>query len=132
MVWGFEKVLLINMPKVKKDKHKQTGRETPFKNPNFSFRKCATKPIKTFKQIVQAENYESYPASVSNYLSIEAAPSTIPCRKYSDISGYTSHYTEPKTNLRYTNSFEFKIIRQLTQEHIDTYLSLRKAMNIIR
>jgi INO80 complex subunit C len=120
------------MPKVKKDKHKQTGRETPFKNSSFSFKKCATKPIKTFKQIIQAENYECYPAAVPNYMSIEAAPSTIPCRKYSDISGYLSRYTEPKTNLRYSNSFEYKIIRQLTQEHIETYLSLRKAVTVIR
>ena len=120
------------MPKVKKDKHKQVGRETPFKNPNFSLKKCATKPIKTFKQILQAENYESYPASVANYMSIEAAPSTLPSKKYSDISGQVSKYTEPKTNLRYANTFEFQIIRQLTQEHIDTYLSLRKAVTVIR
>jgi INO80 complex subunit C len=120
------------MPKVKKDKHKQHGRETPFKNPNFSLKKCSTKPIKTFKQIIQAENYENYPASVPNYLSIEAAPSTMPSKKYSDISGHVSRYTEPKTNLRYSNAFEYQIIRTLTQEHIDTYLSLRKAVTVIR
>ena len=120
------------MPKVKKDKHKQIGRETPFKNPEFSLKKCTTKPIKTFKQIIQAENYESYPASVPNFMSIEVAPSTLPNKKYSDISGHVSKYTEPKTNLRYSNTYEYQIIRQLTQEHIDTYLVLRKAVNVIR
>ena len=120
------------MPKVKKDKHKQAGRETPFKNPNFSLKKCMTKPIKTFKQIIQAENYDSYPALVPNYNSIEAAPSTLPNKKYSDISGHVSRYTEPKTNLRYSNPYEFHIIRQLTQEHIEAYLSLRKAVTVIR
>lgn len=120
------------MPKAKKDKQKHVGRETPFKNPEFSLKKCMTKPIKTFKQIIQAENYESYPASVPNYMSIEAAPSTLPSKKYSDISGHLSKYTEPKTNLRYSTPYEFHIIRQLTQEHVDTYLSLRKAVTIIR
>ena len=118
--------------KVKKDKHKHTGRGTPFRNPNFSLKKCQTKPIKTFKQIIQAENYESYPASVPNYVSIDAAPSTVPSKKYSDISGHAAKYTEPKTNLRYSNSYEFQIIKQLTQEHVDTYLSLRKAVTVIR
>lgn len=120
------------MPKIKKDKHKQTIRETPFKNPNFSFKKYATKPIKTFKQIIQAENYESYPASTPNFVSIEAAPSTIPSCKYSDISGYISKYTEPNSSLRYSNVYEYRIIRQLIQEHIDIYLGLRKAVIVIR
>jgi INO80 complex subunit C len=120
------------MPKVKKDKHKQIGRQTPFKNPNFLLKKCANKSIKTFKQIIQAENYECYPASAPNYVSIEAAPSTLPNKKYSDISGHMAKYTEPKTGLRFSTPFEFQIIRQLTQEHIEAYLALRKAVTIIR
>lgn len=123
------------MPKAKKEKkedEKIGSRTTKFRNPQFSLKKGKNKPFKTFKQILQAENHESYPSNVANYQSIEAGPSTLPTKKYCDISGHVAKYTDPKTGLRYCQSYEYNIIKFLSQEHIESYLSLRKAVVVIR
>jgi INO80 complex subunit C len=43
---------------------------------------------KHLKQIIQAENYYSYPADEPTYVSIEAPPSMYPPKKYCDITGF--------------------------------------------
>ncbi|CAG9318073.1 unnamed protein product [Blepharisma stoltei] len=126
------------MPKANKKDKKEKEEEKPgirtikFRNPNFSLKKGKNKPFKTFKQILQAENYEFYPPNIANYQSIEAGPSTCPTKKYCDISGHLAKYTDPKTGLRFCQAYEYNIIKYLSQEHIESYLALRKAVVVIR
>jgi INO80 complex subunit C len=108
------------------------SRKTPFKRSDFSFKKGRTKPFKNFKQIMQGENYEAYPSNVANYTSIEAGPSTLPAKKYCDICGYVAKYVEPKTGLRYCQSAEYHLIKSLSTEHVESYLSIRKAVVVIK
>jgi len=107
-------------------------RKAPFKSHHFSIKHGKTKPYKTLKQIIQAEKYELYPPSIPNYQSIEAGPSTLPAKKYCDLSGHLSKYTDPKTGIRFCEAAEHPVIKHLSQEHIENYLSLRRAVVIIR
>lgn len=52
-------------------------------------------------------------------------------RKYCDITGFEAKYTDPKTKLRYYNSKVFAMIRNLNDNSIEEYLSLRNASNKI-
>jgi len=63
---------------------------------------------------------------------IEAGPSFMPKKKYCDITGFESTYSDPKTGLRYYNSEIFKIIQNLSEPVKNQYLSLRKALFIIK
>ncbi len=64
--------------------------------------------------------------------SLEVGPSTIPKKKYCDITGLECNYTEPTTGLRYYNSEIFKLIQNLPEPIKNQYLSLRKALFIIK
>ncbi|BBN00601.1 hypothetical protein Mp_2g00470 [Marchantia polymorpha subsp. ruderalis] len=87
---------------------------------------------KHLKQIIQAENYQLYPADEPTYVSIEAPPSMYPAKKYCDITGFEAPYTDPRTKLRYANADIFKRIRSLPDEFIQGYLALRNAAVIIK
>ncbi len=71
---------------------------------------------------------------ILNYIdgSIEAGPSLLPKRKYCDITGFESNYLEPKSGLRYYNSDIYKVITSLSEPVKNQYLSLRKALFIIK
>ena len=120
----------------KDDSSKSVGsnisRKTPFKRSDFSFKKGRTKPFKNFKQIMQGENYEAYPSNVASYTSIEAGPSTLPSKKYCDICGHFAKYVETKTGLRYCQSAEYHLIKSLSTEHVESYLSIRRAVVVIK
>jgi len=104
----------------------------PFKAPNFSLKLKQNKPFKSLKQILQAENYDLYPASTAHYLNIDAGPSLLPGKKYCDLYGHLCKYTDSKTGLRFCNPEEFAIVRSLTREHVEQYLSLRKALVVLK
>ena len=46
-----------------------------------------------------------------HFSSIDAPPSFLPAKKYSDVSGLEAKYTDPQTKLHYANADEFKVIR---------------------
>ncbi|XP_038980379.1 INO80 complex subunit C [Phoenix dactylifera] len=87
---------------------------------------------KHLKQILQAENYPSYPANEPNYLNIETPPSMYPSKKFCDITGYEAQYIDPRTNLRYANPDVFKRIRMLPDDHVQRYLALRNAAVVLK
>jgi hypothetical protein len=64
-----------------------------------------------------------------NYVtrSMDAPPSFRPSKKFSDVSGLESKYTDPQTKLNYSSTQEFKIIRKLPSDIVAGYLTLRKA-----
>lgn len=63
--------------------------------------------------------------------SLNAPPSLIPPKKYSDISGLIAPYMDPQTKLYYHNAEEFRIIRSLPSDIIQGYLALRGATNVV-
>ena len=101
-----------------------------FKNPNFKHSNIVgvkKKPWKTLKQILSAEQCLTWPEEAVTYSSLEAPPSFRPSKKYSDISGIESPYTDPQTKLNYACSEEFAEIRKLPSDIVEGYLALRKA-----
>ncbi|KAK1312829.1 hypothetical protein QJS10_CPA07g01403 [Acorus calamus] len=87
---------------------------------------------KHLKQILQAENYLNYPANEPNYNNIESPPSMYPPKKFCDITGFETPYTDPRTSIRYANTEVFKRVRSLPNEYVQRYLSLRNAAVVLR
>lgn len=87
---------------------------------------------KKLKQILQTEGYEELPANEATYVNIEAPPSIYPAKKYCDITGFEAAYTDPKTRLRYASADLFPIVRSLSYEAVQQYLSVRNAQVILK
>ncbi|EMC92569.1 hypothetical protein BAUCODRAFT_253760 [Baudoinia panamericana UAMH 10762] len=66
------------------------------------------------------------------YTSIQAAPSKKPKKKYCDITGLPTTYTDPKTGLNYYNAEMFKVVRGLSTGQIQEYLALRNANTVLK
>jgi INO80 complex subunit C len=64
--------------------------------------------------------------------SLEAGPSVLPKKKYCDVTGLESKYVDPRSGLRYYNSDIFKLVQNFTEPLKNQYLSLRKALFIIK
>lgn len=108
--------------------------ELMFKNPSFSYSlidKTKKRTWKSLKQILQSDlaRMDSNHL-VSNYSSIEAPPPIKPTKKYSDVSGLLSNYTDPLTGLQFSSSEEFEFIRTLPTNVVQGYLSLRGKATI--
>ncbi|MGV7354918.1 hypothetical protein PJM26_30990, partial [Mycobacterium kansasii] len=50
---------------------------------------------KHLKQIIQAENFQSFSPHQPNYLNIESPPSMHPPKRLCDITGYEAPYVDP-------------------------------------
>ncbi|XP_042506828.1 INO80 complex subunit C [Macadamia integrifolia] len=87
---------------------------------------------KHLKQILQAENYQTFLFNEPNYVNIESPPSIYPSKKFCDITGFEAPYVDPRTNLRYANADVFKLIRSLPSEYVQRYLALRNAAVVLR
>ncbi|KAL1190196.1 Protein EIN6 ENHANCER [Cardamine amara subsp. amara] len=87
---------------------------------------------KHLKQILQAENFPDYPPDLPNYSNIESPPSTQPCKRICDITGYEAPYVDPRTNLRYANTHVFKTVRSLSADQVHQYLSIRNAAVVLK
>lgn len=88
------------------------------------------KQWRPLKQILQTEQNLPWPAGEADslhYWSMDAPPSFRPSKKFSDVSGLESKYTDPQTKLNYSSTTEFKIIRKLPSDIVSGYLTLRKA-----
>lgn len=62
---------------------------------------------------------------------INAPPSFVPAKKYSDISGLIAPYTDPQSKLHYHNAEEFITVRSLPSDLTAGYLALRGASSIV-
>jgi len=63
--------------------------------------------------------------------SINAPPSFKPNKKYSDLSGFVSPYTDPTSKLQYSTAEEFRIIQSFPSDIVSGYLALRRAQTLI-
>ena len=106
------------------------GAEPSFKNPHFQHSNVVgskKRPWKTLKQILAAEAALDWPEDAITYSSLEAPPSFLPAKKYSDLSGVEALYTDPHTRLNYACPEEFSELRKLPSDIVQGYLALRKA-----
>ncbi|XP_055320394.1 INO80 complex subunit C [Sitodiplosis mosellana] len=86
---------------------------------------------KSLKQILATERTLQWPENAVTYSSINAPPSFLPAKKYSDISGLIAPYTDPQTKLNFHNAEEFVTVRSLPSDLTAGYLSLRGASSIV-
>jgi hypothetical protein len=89
---------------------------------------CAAKKQKrvlTCKSLVAAENFDLVPASVPTFVNIASGPSTLPLRRYCDLSGVECAYTDPVTKLHYANAAMCGVLRALPAEVVNELRSLR-------
>ena len=63
---------------------------------------------------------------------IEAGPSYLPKIKYCDVTGFETNYQDPRSGLRYYNSDIYKLSQIMTEPIKNQYLSIRKALFIIK
>ncbi|XP_034952548.1 INO80 complex subunit C [Chelonus insularis] len=108
-----------------------------FKNPSFQqkFRPISISGKKrtwrSLKQVLAQERSLPWPPEFVHYSSINAPPSFKPAKKYSDISGLLSRYTDPQTKLYYSTTEEFSTVRSLPMDITAGYLALRGASSIV-
>ncbi|CAJ1062164.1 INO80 complex subunit C isoform X1 [Xyrichtys novacula] len=115
-----------------------TAKPPPFKDPNFMHSGIGgaaagkkNRTWKNLKQILALERTLPWKLNDPSYYNIDAPPSLLPTKKYSDISGLPANYTDPQTKLRFTSSEEFNYIRLLPTDVVTGYLALRKATCIV-
>jgi len=105
----------------------------PFKNPYYERKyDSRKKQWKQLRNIVAGENYSLLPVDVPTYSNIEVAPSLLPSKKYCDFTGLVAPYRDSKTNLRYSSANFYPFIRSLSDDHVQSYLAIRKANIILK
>ena len=74
------------------------------------------------------------PSMSVTYTNIESAPSLHPSsqKKYCDVTGLPTSYTDPKSRLRYYNSEIYNYIRVMPQGQKEGYLAARGAHTILK
>ncbi|KAK2162253.1 hypothetical protein LSH36_101g03034 [Paralvinella palmiformis] len=83
------------------------------------------------KQIIQMERSLPWKPDHPIYSRIDAPPSFKPAKKYSDLSGLPSLYTDPMTKLRYSSGEEYTRASKLPSDIVTGLLQLRKANNLV-
>ncbi len=118
--------------------------QVPFKNPNFERQFSQSIIIsgkkrqwRTLKQILAQEsasqsqdpegNVSDTTSTAPSFGSIDAPPSFKPAKKYSDISGLESNYTDPHSKMNFASTAEFRVIKKLPSDLVSGYLALRRA-----
>jgi INO80 complex subunit C len=68
------------------------------------------------------------------YTNIESAPSLHPSsqKKYCDVTGLPTSYTDPKSRLRYFNAEIFNYVRMMPQGQKEGYLAARGAHTVLK
>jgi len=56
---------------------------------------------------------------------LNAPPSLVPAKKYSDISGLPAPYADPHTKLRFANADEYASMQHMPSDIINGYLTVR-------
>merc|ERR1711934_368571 len=89
----------------------------------------ARRKWKNAKQLAQADRDElgQLPLNVATYESIAAPPSSLPAKKYCDITGLPAPYRDPRTGLRFYDKEVFQTIRDLPEGAEQGFLAVRKA-----
>ncbi|XP_023176414.1 INO80 complex subunit C [Drosophila hydei] len=93
-----------------------------FKRPFVFPKNCVYRPL---RQIHNIERNQKLPPDQPTYFTLNAPPSLLPAKKYSDISGLPAPYVDPHSKLRFANAEEYGSMQQLPSDIINGYLTLR-------
>ncbi|KAM0791166.1 hypothetical protein ACM66B_005650 [Microbotryomycetes sp. NB124-2] len=122
----------------------------PFKNrAYFAQRAASSKRNKTLKQVLiiererveqklqqqkleREQNPDQHLPEVVSFMTVDAAPSVIPPKKYCDITGLEGKYVDPKSTLRYHNAEVYEVIKTFQPGVSQAYLSLRGQGVVLR
>ncbi|KAK4048315.1 chromatin-remodeling complex subunit ies6 [Microbotryomycetes sp. JL201] len=122
----------------------------PFKNHQFFAQRAASsKRNKNLKQllIIERERVEQklqhqklererepdkIQPEVVSFMTVDAAPSVIPPKKYCDITGLEGKYVDPNSTLRYHNAEVYEVIKTFQPGVSQAYLSLRGQGVVLR
>ncbi|KAH8402816.1 hypothetical protein KR222_003071 [Zaprionus bogoriensis] len=89
----------------------------------FAFAKnCIYRPL---RQIHNIERNQKLPRDRPSYFTLNAPPSLLPSKKYSDISGLPALYCDPHSKLRYANAEEYASMQHMPSDIINGYLTVR-------
>ncbi|KDE08772.1 hypothetical protein MVLG_00879 [Microbotryum lychnidis-dioicae p1A1 Lamole] len=69
---------------------------------------------------------------VDSYMSIDAAPSVLPAKKYCDVTGLEAKYVDPASTLHYHNPEVYEVIKTFQPGVIQSYLANRGQGVILR
>ncbi|CAO3631646.1 unnamed protein product [Cunninghamella echinulata] len=100
----------------------------PFKNKKY----ITPKKWKNLKQVLTLEKNQDLSLDIPTYQNIECPPSIKPQKKYCDITGLSSSYTDPKSGLRYHNAEIYQYVRTLGVPNIQAYLASRNAAVVLK
>ncbi|KMZ08825.1 INO80 complex subunit C [Drosophila simulans] len=93
-----------------------------FKRP-FTFPKnCVYRPL---RQISNMERSQKLSAEQPTYFTLNAPPSLVPAKKYSDISGLPAPYADPHTKLRFASADEYASMQHMPSDIVNGYLMVR-------
>jgi INO80 complex subunit C len=90
------------------------------------------KAARNLKGILAAEHYDMIAPSLPSFANIDAPPSTLPSKKYCDITGLPAKYTDPKTKVRFAGTAAFLFERMLPEHKVEEFLALRSAQTRIK
>ncbi|XP_017850886.1 INO80 complex subunit C [Drosophila busckii] len=93
-----------------------------FKRPFTFARNNVYRPLRQIQNMERNKNSSSQQAT---YFTLNAPPSLIPPKKYSDISGLPALYVDPHTKLRYANVEEYNSMQHMPSDIIMGYLAAR-------
>lgn len=91
-----------------------------------------SKSWKSSRSLLTNEHYDMVPPNTPTYVNIAAPPSMLPAKKYCDITGLPSKYTDPVTKMRFESKEAFRMARRLQDHKVEEFLSLRHAQTRIK
>lgn len=91
-----------------------------------------SKSWKSSRSLLSAEHYDMVSPSTATYINIDAPPSILPPKKYCDITGLPSKYTDPVTKMRFESKEAFRLARKLHDHKVEEFLSLRHAQTRLK
>lgn len=91
-----------------------------------------SKSWKSSRSLLTCEHYDMVSPNTATYVNIDAPPSTLPPKKYCDITGLPSKYTDPVTKMRFESKDAFRVARRLHEHKVEEFLSLRRAQTRLK
>ena len=123
-----EEIIPIYLKPVINDHH-PINYKLNFKNKKFvSKLRTHEKKFRGSKNIKNMSKDLKDSLSYKIYSDLEVGPSIYPHKKYCDITGFKTNYSELNSGIRYFNGTIFKIVQEMPQPIKDQYLNIRKAL----
>ncbi|KAI5170477.1 INO80 complex subunit C [Pancytospora epiphaga] len=85
----------------------------------LSTRQGQPNKYKSLKHIQKNPSFQNHPYFGLSRISVK------PLRKLCDFTGLPTHYTCPRTSLRYYNVSVYKYLESLNPEHVESYYRIK-------